>query len=155
MLQASRPVATVHHPRQPYVAPTGTMPPKKSPHEAAPASSSAPNMHPKTSSNLRRSFLAQPSLPDDSQFNNPAVGPIGASVEGISRSGKIALPKLRRESDYNAGTNSGNKKRTSRACAECRARKIKCSGRQPTCDHCELSQLPCIYVEGKREHNKK
>ncbi|KAF2136880.1 uncharacterized protein K452DRAFT_236721, partial [Aplosporella prunicola CBS 121167] len=83
------------------------------------------------------------------------MGPIGPSVEGISGSGKIAIPKLRRESDYNAGTTSGSKKRTSRACAECRARKIKCSGRQPTCDHCELCQLPCLYVEGKREHNKK
>ncbi|KAL1619968.1 hypothetical protein SLS56_009887 [Neofusicoccum ribis] len=47
------------------------------------------------------------------------------------------------------------KKRTSKACVECRSRKIKCNGKRPSCEHCEQCQIPCIYAEGKREQNKR
>ncbi|KAK7513248.1 fungal-specific transcription factor domain-containing protein [Phyllosticta citriasiana] len=70
-----------------------------------------------------------------------------------STSAKVAIPPLRHRAHTPPVTT--DKKRTAKACAECRSRKIKCSGRQPTCDHCDQLQLPCVYNDGKRERHKK
>ncbi|KAK8204656.1 fungal-specific transcription factor domain-containing protein, partial [Phyllosticta capitalensis] len=70
-----------------------------------------------------------------------------------SSSAKVAIPPLRHR--VHTPPAATDKKRTAKACAECRSRKIKCSGRQPTCDHCDQLQLPCVYNDGKRERHKK
>ncbi|KAK8178183.1 hypothetical protein BKA81DRAFT_309643 [Phyllosticta paracitricarpa] len=70
-----------------------------------------------------------------------------------STNNKVAIPPLRHRVHTPPVTT--DKKRTAKACAECRSRKIKCSGRQPTCDHCDQLQMPCVYNDGKRERHKK
>ena len=44
--------------------------------------------------------------------------------------------------------------RTSKACQECRKRKIKCDGVEP-CQTCQLRRTPCIYREIVRQRRKK
>ncbi|KAK8176232.1 hypothetical protein BC567DRAFT_87920 [Phyllosticta citribraziliensis] len=66
---------------------------------------------------------------------------------------KVAIPPLRHR--IHTPPIATDKKRTAKACAECRSRKIKCSGRQPTCDHCDQLQISCVYNDGKRERHKK
>lgn len=44
--------------------------------------------------------------------------------------------------------------RTSKACQECRKRKIKCDGVEP-CKTCQLRHTPCIYREFVRQRRKK
>lgn len=44
--------------------------------------------------------------------------------------------------------------RTSKACQECRKRKIKCDGVEP-CKTCQLRRTPCIYREIVRQRRKK
>ncbi|CCD22498.1 Zn(II)2Cys6 transcription factor NDAI_0A03410 [Naumovozyma dairenensis CBS 421] len=43
------------------------------------------------------------------------------------------------------------KTRSSRACENCRARKIKCSGNQP-CSNCEIYNCPCAFTPIKRKN---
>ena len=71
---------------------------------------------------------------------------------------KVAIPRLRRESDANSTTGpsrSGDKHRISHACEPCRNRKTKCSGERPACRHCEDFRIKCIYADGKRDKAKK
>ena len=74
------------------------------------------------------------------------------------RAGKIAIPRLRRESD-NVSTApviySVDKHRVSHACEPCRHRKTKCSGERPQCKHCQDFRIPCVYADGKRMKIKK
>ncbi|OJD29884.1 c6 transcription factor [Diplodia corticola] len=69
---------------------------------------------------------------------------------------KVAIPPLRPRVDPPPpAPSSADKRRTPKACVECRSRKIKCNGKRPTCDHCEQCQVPCVYAETKRELNKR
>ncbi|KAH7146823.1 fungal-specific transcription factor domain-containing protein [Dactylonectria estremocensis] len=43
------------------------------------------------------------------------------------------------------------RKRISRACDPCRARKHRCDGRQPTCSACSMTQHPCSYDSGTKK----
>lgn len=74
---------------------------------------------------------------------------------GSTPAGKVAIPPLHPRLDPVPATLTVEKKRTSKACVECRSRKIKCSGKKPTCEHCEQCQIPCVYADGKREQNKR
>ncbi|KAK7685457.1 hypothetical protein QCA50_011320 [Cerrena zonata] len=52
------------------------------------------------------------------------------------------------ENYHQQGQGSGDyipPRRTPMACAFCRARKLKCDGRQ-TCGNCARRAIPCIYV---------
>ncbi|WAO85916.1 Zn(2)-C6 fungal-type domain-containing protein [Fusarium falciforme] len=42
-------------------------------------------------------------------------------------------------------TNAGVIKRIRQACANCRRRKVKCSGERPVCTHCRQSRRSCVY----------
>lgn len=42
------------------------------------------------------------------------------------------------------------RRRISRACLQCRTRKIKCNGQEPACDNCVASAQTCVYTESKR-----
>ena len=84
------------------------------------------------------------------------------SLPVLSMSGthapKVAIPRLRRESDAASATGpsrSGDKHRISHACEPCRSRKTKCSGEKPKCRHCQECQIECIYGDGKRDKAKK
>lgn len=71
---------------------------------------------------------------------------------------KIAIPRLRRESDIasrHGSSKGGDKHRVSHACEPCRHRKTKCSGERPVCKHCEDFKIACIYADGKRDRVKK
>ncbi|KAI9879214.1 MAG: hypothetical protein M1830_009215 [Pleopsidium flavum] len=71
---------------------------------------------------------------------------------------KIAIPRLRRDSDAGSGlgtSKGGDKHRVSHACEPCRHRKTKCSGERPICKHCEDFKITCIYADGKRDRVKK
>ena len=74
------------------------------------------------------------------------------------RAGKIAIPRLRRDSDSISTAVSAypsDKHRVSHACEPCRHRKTKCSGERPQCKHCQDFRLPCVYADGKRIRIKK
>ncbi|OMP86252.1 putative transcriptional regulatory protein [Diplodia seriata] len=68
---------------------------------------------------------------------------------------KVAIPPLRPRVDPAPPPSGAEKRRTPKACVECRSRKIKCNGKRPTCEHCEQCQIICVYAEGKREQNKR
>lgn len=62
---------------------------------------------------------------------------------------KIAIPRdTNRYTPPTAG-------RVSRACTSCRARKVKCSGEQPTCRQCRELSLSCRWPMSWREEMKK
>ncbi|CAG8230112.1 unnamed protein product [Penicillium olsonii] len=61
---------------------------------------------------------------------------------------KVAIPRL----ELPAISHNG---RVSRACHNCRKQKNKCSGERPTCQRCQELNIPCVYVDGKRERNAK
>lgn len=52
----------------------------------------------------------------------------------------------------NSGTKNSNSKRPKKhsACQQCRNRKIKCYGEQPTCSNCLSAGSKCIYTEPKK-----
>lgn len=55
------------------------------------------------------------------------------------------LPARRRE----------NSTRTSRACDQCRARKLKCDGIKPTCGSCDGSgSASCYYSDSKKDRER-
>lgn len=70
---------------------------------------------------------------------------------------KIAIPRLRRDSDVTSAVSSkgGDKHRVSHACEPCRHRKTKCSGERPVCKHCEDFKINCVYADGKRDRVRK
>ncbi len=70
---------------------------------------------------------------------------------------KMAIPRLRRESDSYTGSASASSEhnRISHACESCRNRKTKCSGERPKCQHCLDFKLPCVYIDGKRDRARK
>ncbi|KAH7007885.1 fungal-specific transcription factor domain-containing protein [Macrophomina phaseolina] len=95
----------------------------------------------------RRASQHRPISQQPKAMDAPAFGP--------ARVGKVAIPPLQPKTDPPPSRSSPEKKRTSKACVECRVRKIKCSGKKPSCEHCEQCQIPCTYAEGKREQNKR
>ena len=86
------------------------------------------------------------------------VPPLPGSAPPGSYAPKVAIPRLRRESDATSASGtvrSGDKHRISHACEPCRSRKTKCSGEKPTCRHCEDFRIKCVYGDGKRDKAKK
>ena len=47
-------------------------------------------------------------------------------------------------------TSSGQQLRKRAACDECRAKKLKCTGEQPTCSRCAREKITCVYSTQKR-----
>jgi hypothetical protein len=43
------------------------------------------------------------------------------------------------------------RKRLPLACIACRRKKIKCSGEEPACKHCQRSRIPCVYKTTARK----
>lgn len=57
------------------------------------------------------------------------------------------------DSDNNGrGNDRQNKRaRVSRACENCRTKKIKCDGEKPRCSNCETNDIECVYTESIRK----
>ena len=79
---------------------------------------------------------------------------IRAKYQPSPSAAKIAIPRLRRDSD-NPPAPAAEKHRVSHACEPCRQRKTKCSGKRPVCQHCEEMKITCLYADGKRDRTKK
>ncbi|KAF3166522.1 hypothetical protein TWF217_008060 [Orbilia oligospora] len=93
----------------------------------------------------------------------PSTGPPTPDIVSTpsSTSSKVAIPRLKRDSDVagwggegRRGSSSGDKNRTSHACEPCRTRKTKCNGERPSCRHCLDFKITCYYGDGKRERAK-
>ncbi|RVD90090.1 uncharacterized protein DFL_001068 [Arthrobotrys flagrans] len=93
----------------------------------------------------------------------PSTGPPTLDIVSTpsSTSSKVAIPRLKRDSDVagwggegRRGSSSGDKNRTSHACEPCRSRKTKCNGERPSCRHCLDFKISCYYGDGKRERAK-
>ncbi|GAD96257.1 fungal specific transcription factor [Paecilomyces variotii No. 5] len=63
---------------------------------------------------------------------------------------KVAIPRM---STY--GPVLQRRRRASRACEQCRQRKIKCNAEHPSCRQCLDLSLECEYSEGKRAREQK
>lgn len=77
-----------------------------------------------------------------------------ATYQPSPSSAKVAIPRLRRDSDNPPAAAAVEKHRVSHACEPCRQRKTKCSGERPVCKHCEEFKITCIYADGKRDRKK-
>lgn len=93
-------------------------------------------------------------------FQIPSIPSQTTTQSQIQRNhpSKVAIPRLRRDSDVGSGVTSlkgGDKHRVSHACEPCRHRKTKCSGERPVCKHCEDFKITCAYADGKRDRVKK
>lgn len=66
---------------------------------------------------------------DSPAGDTPASGPHGHRAESFSETPSVPLQKRRR---------------VTRACDECRRKKIKCDGKQP-CTHCQVYSYDCTY----------
>lgn len=68
---------------------------------------------------------------------------------------KVAIPRIRRDSEAAIGSSAvSDRQRVDRACTNCRKRKVKCTGEKPTCKHCEVFSLPCVYTQGRNDRLK-
>ena len=120
--------------------------PSRPPHALKPTQHPPP---PSRSPRLTFQAFQKPALPQQ---------PRPGTHEEQRQGSKVAIPRLRRDSDGTsvAGSSTlGDKHRVSHACEPCRHRKTKCSGERPTCKHCEDFKITCVYADGKRDRVKK
>lgn len=135
----------------PYTAGQGSSGKRRAPEES-PSSPLQPTQHPPPppqSPRMTFESFQKPALPQQ-----PRVGTYEQQRQGA----KMAIPRLRRDSDNVSATGSstvGDKHRVSHACEPCRHRKTKCSGERPTCKHCDDFKITCIYADGKRDRVKR
>ncbi|EKG09496.1 hypothetical protein MPH_13456 [Macrophomina phaseolina MS6] len=79
----------------------------------------------------------------------------GDTAQPSASAGKVAISALRPHTDpASSGNASRKERRIMKACNECKSKKIQCSGRKPTCDSCQQSQVPCSYAEEKLVRGK-
>lgn len=100
------------------------------------------------------------SFPIPSHSNQPGKfrvpeSPRSAAGEHAAKSAKVAIPRLRRDSEGYSSTKSGGRHRVTHACEPCRQRKTKCSGDRPICKHCADFKIQCYYADGKRDRAKR
>lgn len=70
--------------------------------------------------------------------------------------GKVAIPKLDRGPPPPPKPPSSHNRedRVTRACKNCRKRKVKCSGEVPSCINCHTNGLTCVYEQARRDRLK-
>lgn len=73
---------------------------------------------------------------EDSHAMSPGLDKDG-SPEGSFHSGSEDDTKVKSEDGTNSGLPVQKRRRVTRACDECRRKKIKCDGKQP-CTHCAV-----------------
>lgn len=102
--------------------------------------------------------IVSPPPPYDPHLPPSLQIPIQPSSAQVQPAPKVAIPRLRRNSEdalLSRASVPGDKNRVAHACEPCRHRKTKCSGEQPVCKHCEDFKLECVYADGKRDKTKK
>lgn len=87
-------------------------------------------------------FGSEHELDDEQQSGDDSTGPNSVKAEqedgGVSASNSSHMPVQKR-------------RRVTRACDECRRKKIKCDGKQP-CTHCSVySYGRCFHVFGRHD----
>ncbi|KAJ8113960.1 hypothetical protein OPT61_g4047 [Boeremia exigua] len=70
-----------------------------------------------------------------------------------STNGKVAIPKLDRGPPPlpKVPLNQSREDRVTRACKNCRKRKVRCSGEVPRCTNCQSNKLDCFYEQARRD----
>ncbi|KAJ4992890.1 hypothetical protein SVAN01_01594 [Stagonosporopsis vannaccii] len=70
--------------------------------------------------------------------------------------GKVAIPKLDRGPPPPPRPPPAHSRedRVTRACKNCRKRKVKCSGEVPRCTNCQTNSLSCVYEQARRDRLK-
>ncbi|KAJ9282335.1 transcriptional regulator family: Fungal Specific TF [Paecilomyces variotii] len=68
---------------------------------------------------------------------------------------KIPIPRLHTRSESLSDHTPPQRRRASRACQSCRARKAKCDEGWPACGQCKDSHVQCVYTGGKREERNR
>ncbi|KAJ9301256.1 transcriptional regulator family: Fungal Specific TF [Paecilomyces variotii] len=68
---------------------------------------------------------------------------------------KIPIPRLHTRSESLSDHTPPQRRRASRACQSCRARKAKCDEGWPACGQCKDSHAQCVYTGGKREERNR
>jgi hypothetical protein len=127
-----------------------------------PASHSLPEFHPSSPQQDEKS--SDPIIEDEniSPYNTLYSETVGEHSDDVrdpwstSRltaaervvNGKVAIPRL----DRPVASHNG---RVTRACHNCHKQKSKCSGHRPSCMRCQEINIPCVYVDGKRERYAK
>ncbi|PGH11982.1 hypothetical protein AJ79_04569 [Helicocarpus griseus UAMH5409] len=101
-----------------------------------------------------------PSYPNPSHFQNmPVDTPLSetanyATLPPTQLETKVQIPRLLRPGQKQASP-TNERQRVSHACDPCRKRKSKCDGLRPVCSRCRDQEVNCIYLDGKREKQKR
>jgi len=74
------------------------------------------------------------------------------STSATGRNARVAIPRLQRP--HQAQSSAKDRRRVARACTACRNHKIKCSGNNPRCKHCESTSRECIYIMPRKDRLK-
>lgn len=106
----------------------------------------------------RNTEVAQPTspVPRVPSTIRAMAPPSSPYVEVKPESSKIAISRIRKESNVNAtAIGSSRGQRISHACEPCRQRKTKCPGERPACQNCKNLNFDCVYADGKKVLEKK
>lgn len=103
--------------------------------------------------------------PAVSQSNSPTTSnqakmrrfgtPLSPRSEIKTESPKIAIGRVRKNSNRTASLGGSHGQRISHACESCRQKKTKCPGERPVCQNCKNLCVRCVYADGKRDLKKK
>ncbi|KAL2353780.1 hypothetical protein BJ546DRAFT_110106 [Cryomyces antarcticus] len=93
---------------------------------------------------------SMPSSLPNLRYQHTNLSQTGASAM-VPPAPKVPIPRLIKDK---ATQVSQDKQRVVNACSTCRSRKVKCSGTKPSCTHCTLYKITCVYEHGKREKEK-
>ncbi|CAI6333747.1 unnamed protein product [Periconia digitata] len=88
--------------------------------------------------------MMQLAIPLSYLMSDPPLGPP-----------RVAIPRLeRRGGDYRPAPTRNATKRVTKACVDCRTRKIRCSGEIPKCQNCITHGLICTYPQARTDRLK-
>ncbi|KAF2844011.1 hypothetical protein T440DRAFT_473735 [Plenodomus tracheiphilus IPT5] len=68
---------------------------------------------------------------------------------------KLPVPRLRPGDEARSATAQRcQRRRVSRACVSCRARKVRCDGGRPQCQNCQGNYGLCVYIQSRKDRLK-
>lgn len=89
----------------------------------------------------------------DYNASTPTAPPSDSSrsntLSGMDGRTKVAIPRLTQRQQER--TEPEKHKRVQKACTNCRARKVRCSGENPRCKNCENLDAECVYPQGRKD----
>jgi hypothetical protein len=79
-------------------------------------------------------------------------------MENERQAAKVAIPRLPGRGNSQKLPNEKKAQRVEkagvRACSGCRKRKIRCNGKQPSCQGCLERETVCVYFQARRDRLK-